>query len=526
MAQCSEANAVGGAVALFESAGVPPEPAALDVLNPAEKAGYAGEIGKFHEKGSKELDGFEQELNTLRDNGVNSRFTAHYRNPISIFGEGLVRPIINAATEVKKEILQNKLTRSQARVLWREKVVPVVDKQEQAFRDELGSKDYLQQRADKYLADMREGTELFSIGNSAPQVQIAKTTAGNITGASPIIAGLDHLELLNKGLTLYGPKNFAQGMATLIFKHGPKAWGRISEFENAGLYSGSPFEITEKPLIEIGSTRIMTPKPVAWLSERIDPMYYSSNFLHNGAVYIGRAAGVGEQEAIRKIAFTPELGNTPEYMRNSWMSADTTWARYTVEASKFWLQTHGNLKKALESGDVKKAAGAAGSLFTFYLTLQTAGGSRAMIPKGLDKIINKLYSDDEQDVFEAIDAALPWLNLPKKTTGVDLSSKIQFGAPTFGLAYSAVERKFGSAGKGVTDTGNYVKSGDWVNASVEVFRLLHTVGSMSIRSPLVSGTSEKILDFSIDYNRGELEDPAPIAATEKFLGKEAVKAFK
>ncbi len=520
--ECSVENVLGKLMAAFDADGVRVTKEAVEKLTSKEKVVMEGVRAADDEMYSAGVfKDFEEVAQERVKQGISkSGRTAYFRNPAALFGDDIVKPIIEAAEEFEAKVLKEGLNPEAAQKLYKGTVAKKVAAQKAKYM-KAGTPDrYIQSRANQYFDDMLEGAEYFRGASNDPMRKIAKTTAGNITGLNPVIAFFDYKELLDKGLTIYGYKNFFTGLARSL-KNPAAAFERNKEVLAINGYTGQQLLKREQSKFAKGAE---------WLTDHLDPQYYSNNFVTNAAYHIGQAAGVPEREAIEKIVFKAQPGNAPEYMRHAVKdSADYVWARYTVEASKFYLQNWANLGRAIKSKDAKATVNAMGALATFYATGSIVSGTRSTLPSGVDWAINYLAGDDPEetgDIFDDIDNALPF-NLIHKTTGVDFSSRLQPGLPMFGLAWGAANSTIEGIGRNGQKAAEAAREGDWMAAGKASFLTLHAGLSARFRNPLLTKTVRELTELAIDYASGEIDDEGvPERLVKEFAGKEALKKYK
>jgi hypothetical protein len=345
---------------------------------------------------------------------------------------------------------------------------------------------------------------------------LAKNVAGNITGINPVVAGLDYLEFFHKSATIYGPHKMLQGL--LIAAKDAKVIGMFGRTKaNQNLYHGLEFA-GEKGKIRKGAE---------WLLDHTDPQYYSNNFLVNASAGVAKAAGVPETEAVRRIAFIKEPGNTPQYLMNA-SNADITWARYSTEAFKFYSDAWANIGRAKKSGDAQQMTAALHSIIGIHLYMGIATGSKAMMPLGSDKLVSwadEKITQDDIDPFEYLDEVGPF-NLMEKLTGLDVSSKTQIGGiPAFGLAYSAYNSTSKSLPSKLNKTWEAMEEGDYAAAAKHGFYALSLGLSPFTRVPAATKTAREITGLVVDGSaEGYDAEAYVIDAADRFgIETEALK---
>jgi len=407
-------------------------------------------------------------------------------------------------------VLEKGLTKEQARTLWFKEVVPFVQAQRKAHAAG-DPKNYYNKEANRYYKELIKGLEVFGNPDQGLISKGAGNAASYFTGFAPHIATYDVFELITKGMTQYGSFNFIKGMGSLVLKSkGFGAFGRMEE--NKALYFGTEFHDPNKGKFKKGAQ---------WLVDHINPQYYSNNLLTNGAAEIGRAAGVDPAEAVRKIAFIKEIGNTPAYLRSG--GAEAIWARYSTEAVKFYIDIHADLGRALIKKDPKAFTAAFGHVFTYHALLTAMAGAGASLPKGLDKVLNVITnSTDEDNFFTQMNEQFP-IDLVSKATGVDAKKGLQLGAPAYGLAFSAATGIWHKALSAPYKAGEQINDGNYIEAAGIAAEGAQMLGSLFYRNLFLTKTAKNIFKLSTDYFAdGYIDTEKPM---ELFTGKDSTANY-
>lgn len=503
MADCNKANALGGFIADAEMSGKNVD-GTFDGMKLKEKIGYAGRSTTLHAKGVKEGGSSEikKQMQKFRDIGLKQNgLGGNFRDPLVLFGEE-VRPITEAGKQWKETVLEQGLDQPSARELWNKTVAPVVEKARVAAYQS-NPEGYFKKMADQYFDDMAEGVEVFG-GDQNWIADKARKGAAYYTRFAPHIALYDVGELVTKGITRFGPWHFTKGLATALIKNKGNILGRVDE--NKALYSG----------VDYATNRGAFKEGASWLLEHINPQYYSNNLLVNGSAEMARSAGMDAAEGVRKVGFIKEIGNTPAYLRRG--GAEITWARYSTEAAKFWLDIHADVGRAVINKDPKAFFGATGSLLAYHGTMTAlagAGSSLPAMPNKLLEIING--SDNEEDAFEKFDKEFAFSNLLTKATGVDAKHGLQLGMPAFGLAFGAA---MGLVGKPLTNAPKIqeaVAEGDTAKAFALSYESIAAWGAL-VRplGPLTTKTGTNMVTAASDFFSQDLDTKEKI---ELFTGK-------
>lgn len=494
MPKCTDDNIIGAFTADAEFSGKQIDPSFYEGMSLKQKIGYSGSSGKMHRSGVKEnpSEAIKKEIEAFKDAGLKQAVLGgHMRDPVTLFGKERIEPILKITKEWKNEVLQGGLTKVEGRKLWNEKVVPVVSKSKKEHF-ESDAEGYYKHMAGKYYKDLKDGKEVFGGGSNVIE-KTAKNAAGYFTNLAPHIAIYDVFELMTKGITQYGGLNFTKGMANLLLKSkGVGAFGELAQ--NKALYFGSPFK-------EEGAKTGL--QKAGWLLENLNPQKYSNNLLVNGAAEIGRAAKVDPAEAVRKIGFIKEIGNTPAYMRDG--GASITWARYSTEAAKFYLDIHADLGRALNKKDPKAFTAALGQVITYHGLLTGLAGGGASLPANTGKLLSALVgADSEDELFSSVNE-LPFTNILGKATGLDTKKGLQVGAPAFGLAFSA--------GNSLVKGGNISKSlvalreDEPLQATGLMLDALHSGLALKYNNPFFTKTMKNSFILATDWLDGEEMEP-------------------
>lgn len=496
--KCTDANVFGEFFANGEFAGKQLADDAFKGISVKNKLGYAGSSSIRHRVGVAEnpSTAIKEQIQKFKDMGLKQKPAAgHFRDPLVLFGEERVRPIIDAAAQWKQTVLNQGLSKTEGRTLWNKEVKPIVEEQRKLHFQE-NPTNYYEFMANRYYDRMAEGVEVFG-GESNILHDSARKAAGYYTGLSPHIAFYDVLELITKGLTRYGPINFTKGMANLLVEtKGVGAFGRLEQ--NKSLYFGTNFSGPEPGKVKAGAQ---------WLAEHIDPQYYSNNLLVNGSAAIGRAAGVNPAEAVRKIGFIKEIGNAPEYLAGS--DASITWARYSFEAAKFYLDIHADLGRAMLAKDAKAFTAAAGQVLTYHGLLTTIAGVGASLPPGVGKLANAIAGvDDEDSVLKAADEALPFANVMGKASGLNMKRGLQVAAPAFGLAWSAGNGLVSKASKDIPEAVEALRNDDPYLATGLMLEAVQSGLAVRYRNPFLTKTAKNWFITGAEFQRGETPDDA------------------
>lgn len=509
MAKCTKQNALGGFIADAELAGKIITEDALQVMTVKEKLGYAGRSTRNHLKGVKEnpSDAIKKQMQTFKDLGLKQNgLGGTFRDPLVLFGDD-IRPITEAGKTWKETVLSGGLSQKEARKLYNETVVPVVKEQQKAVFEK-DPQAYYKYMANKYFEDMIEGVELFG-GDETLVASAARKGAGYFTGYAPHIALYDVGELVTKGITRFGPWHFTKGLATALIKSKGKILGQMPE--NKTLYIG----------VDYASDKSNFKQGAAWLLEHINPQYYSNNLLVNGSAEMARSAGMDAAEGVRKVGFIKEIGNTPAYLRRG--GAEITWARYSTEAAKFYIDIHADLGRAIASKDPKAFTGALGSVLMYHGTMTALAGVGSSLPTGTQKLLNIITdSTDEDNLFARADEAVPFSNMLTKATGVDAKKGMQIGAPAFGLSYGAAQGLFEKFGSNEAKIKEALDDGDNVKAFGYALEGAQSLAALKWRNPLLTKTAKNMVILGNDYWSDELETADKI---ELFTGKGTAVGF-
>lgn len=499
MAKCTDTNVFGGIVAQAEMAGKQIEEAGFTQMTAAQKMGYANQSSKLHARGLKEDGGsaIREQMQKFRDMGLKQDgLGGHFRDPLVMFGDD-IKPITDAAGEWKQAVLDNGLSQVEGRKLWNEKVRPVVEQQRQAVfqKDPEG---YYKKMAQGYFDDMSNGVEVFG-GDEAWHSKAFRKGAQYYTGYSPHIALYDVGELVTKGMTRFGPYHFTKGLATALWKSKGGILGRMDE--NKALYSGVDFARQK------GKGH--------WLMEHINPQYYSNNLLVNGSAEMARSAGMDAAEGVRKVGFIKEIGNTPAYLRKG--GAEITWARYSTEAAKFYIDIHADLGRAIARKDPKMFAGALGSVLTYHGVMTALAGAGSSLPAMPDKFLKAITnSEDEDDLFSQIDEDVAFSNILGKSTGVNARRGLQLGMPAYGLAFGAGMGLLGKPISNAPKIKEALENGDQGEAFKLTFEAAQGPVALFRSNPLLTKTFK---NMAFDLWDDELEAEEKI---ELFTGKDSI----
>lgn len=486
---CNPPNVIGHVMASAEFGGKDVTEEGLKALKLKEKLGYAGASGKLHREGVSEnpSEAIAEQIKKFRDMGLKQAGASGlFRDPLTLFGEDIIRPIIDATAQWKQTVLDQGLSRVQARELYDKNVVPVV-KEQQSQHFSQDAQGYYKFMAYNYYRDMLDGREVFGGENDFITNLISKGT-GYFTGYAPHIAFYDVTELITKGMTQYGPWHFTKGMATMLIK--TKGYGAfLHQEENSALYHGTHF--AETPGLKTKGK---------WLLEHINPQYYSNNLLVNGSAEIGRSAGVDPAEAVRKIGFIKEIGNSPQYLRRG--GAETLWARYSTEAAKFYLDIHADLGRAIMNKDPKAFAAAMGQVITFHALMTGAAGVGASLPVGVDKAVQiAAGSGDDTEFYERMNQALPFANVLGKMSGQNVRKGLQFGAPAFGIGYSATFGMIGKVGANTQKAIQAAQQNDYATAAGLSLESLQMAAALKWRNPVLTNQFKNYVKLGAQYTQ-------------------------
>jgi len=515
MVDCTKRNVRGGLIDTLESGGIEIEPGVFNKMPKEDKVGYAAVQSERKASGTADLPvkSIQEQNAWLKAKGFLHSKSDVYIDPVSLFGDDFVKPIVKAQSQVKAEILANGLSREQGLKLYRREVVPNLPTSKQ-IDAQFGAGTYQAQLAKEYVAAERSGGVMFNTSKAPLHIWMAKNVAGNITGMNPVIAGLDFIEFFHKSATIYGPHKMIQGLA-IASKDGLKMFGRTEG--NQALYHGMEFAG------EKGKVR----KGAEWLLNHTDPQYYSNNFLVNASAGVAKAAGVPEAEAVRKIAFIKEPGNTPQYLMNA-SNADIVWARYSTEAFKFYADTWANVGRAYKNKDSQQMAAALHGVIGMHVYMGVATGSKAMMPLGSDKLVSwvdEKITQDDVDPFEYLDEVGPF-NLMQKLTGLDVSENTQIGGlPAFGLAFSAYNSTTKSLPSKLNKAWEAMEQEDYAAAAKYGFYTLSLGLSAFTRNPLATKAAREITGLVIDgSDEGYDEKTYVIEAADRFgIGTKALQ---
>lgn len=490
---CNSSNIFGHVVASAEFGGKTVTEEGLKSVSVKNKLGYAGASGAMHRSGSMEnpSKGIAEQIQKFRDMGLKQKGAAgSFRDPVILFGEENIRPILDATAQWKQTVLDKGLSKPEARTLWNEKVVPVVEKQ-QTNHFKADSKNYYQFMADNYYADMKEGLEVFG-GDRDFLTNLVSKGAGYFTGYAPHIAYYDVNELITKGMTRYGAWHFGKGMATMLLK--TKGYGAfLRQAENEALYQGTKFSIEETLKSKAG-----------WLMEHINPQFYSNNLLVNGSAEIARSAKVDPAEAVRKIGFIKEIGNNPQYLRRG--GAETTWARYSTEAAKFYLDIHADVGRAILRRDPKAFTAAMGQVLTFHGLMTGMAGFGASLPAGVDKGLQILAgAKDDEDFYNRMNEAVPFANVLGKVSGQDAKKGLQIGAPAFGLGYSATFGMLGKTASAPNKILQAVQDNDYALAAGTGLEALQMAAALKWRNPVLTKQFSNYVKLGARYTEADAD---------------------
>jgi hypothetical protein len=509
MAKCTNKN-IFGFLADAEFAGKTIDESGFSALSLKEKIGYSGRSSTLHAKGIKEnpSQAIKEQMKKFKDIGLKQNgLGGNFRDPLVLFGDA-VKPVVDAGKAWKETVLNQGLSREKARMLWEKEVKPVVEKQRvEAYK--ANPEGYYKHMADKYFDDMAEGVEVFG-GDESWISGAARKGAQYYTGYAPHIAIYDIGELVTKGMTRFGPWHFTKGLATALVKSKGKILGRLEE--NKSLYFGIDYA-TDKSKFKQGAD---------WLLEHINPQYYSNNLLVNGSAEMARSAGMDVAEGVRKVGFIKEIGNTPAYLRSG--GGEITWARYSTEAAKFWLDIHADLGRAVLNKNPKAFIGALGSVLAYHGTMTALAGVGSSLPAMPDKLLKMINdSSDEETFFDRVDRDIPFTNLVTKATGIDAKQGLQLGVPAFGLAYGASSGLIGKPVTNLPKIKEALQQGDTATAfALSYESVAGPIAFTRFGGPWATKTGVNSVKLGADYWADQL---TPKEKVELLTGKGSAVGF-
>jgi hypothetical protein len=128
MPKCTTGNVDGGFVHLLEVNGIEVEKGVYKSMANDSKVGYSLQASEFEANGTAEINNasLKAESKASENAGLLYRKTTYYRDPLSLFGDDFVQPVMDAQMSVKQQIIQGNLTREEGRALYNQEVLPVL----------------------------------------------------------------------------------------------------------------------------------------------------------------------------------------------------------------------------------------------------------------------------------------------------------------------------------------------------------------------------------------------------------------
>lgn len=440
--------------------------------------------------------------------------TPSFKDPSSVLGERITKPLIVAGEKWQKAVIKGKLDAQSQKELWNDTVSPLAeDMLESLEYDHAGMlSDAQMDYARVYLTSVKTGETVF--GPQGESSRLAKlfdpvgrrvdNAVGKLVAWNPDIFLLNFVEY-NRVLA----KNPVKG--TIGFVKSLASWHRIPELKEKGVFGQNP---------DGHSSGLIT---------------LSDNWLRMSSYLAGESLGGGHEGGMRMMkhgAFAYRINDTPLFIAKHQTRTAFTLMRYGVETYKYLgsaASDIGNVlvrtrngklqvKPDLSPAQLKRAAHGAQTLLVWGAGQTLLFGGRAAVPLGLWEIYEAIAPDKAEELKSAeTDDNQPLVNILGKHVGLQYTSKAQPGGIAFGVGYDVLNRDYEKMNRDFLKAIEASRDGD----QKEAFILAGKAGLMygaTTRLPVGNINQQKVYDALSEYWRDELDlSDLPARSLEKVV---------
>ena len=392
-----------------------------------------------------------------------NRLGAFFRDPAALLGED----VVNRVHEI---YLQHHTLEKPTIEAWIAEGQPEIQKLRAQV--EAGLPANLKDYAAKYFNHHEDGGAMYPPGGDDGLLMLpVKNALHNLVNMSPTITIQNGLEFLPKALahsSMSGgsPASILQAMSNLMRKTGGNPFAKLAEWDARGIYGNVP-----------------APKPWNYLQ-------HSENLLRNLSASLGEVLGQPPELAVEKVAFVPRMGNEPQVY---WTSSDrnaVTLMRYSIAATKMYMNMLGQVGLGIKNGDFAQAGKAAGAFAMFSAMNAIQTGSVSALPAPVAFVL-KHADPDTYEALKELDKENPALNLAKHL-GMDIAEKSQpLGGFAIGLGQALVSGDIKNSLSSIGKIPMDLKAGEGGLATARLVDAVMGVGQL-VRVPGVNLSTKRL----------------------------------